>query len=127
MAAWWTDEIENRVNLTITEENPHLMAILAEMDPEGDAIRVELGAFTSTDEEAADQTVSYQTMPGSGAGTAEHPIAIEPAAEDLPAYQEHRQSGRDGPAEEPVSDLDAPSCAGSVSQEGNTASYNPQA
>ena len=105
MAAWWTDEIENRVNLTITEENPHLLAILAEMDPEGDAIRVELGAFASTDEEAADQTVSYQTMPGGGAGTAEHPIAIEPAAEDLPAYQEHRQPAR----------------------EGNTASCNPQA
>lgn len=127
MATWALNEMDNRIDLTITEENAHLLAILAKLDPDGDAIRVELGAFASTDEEEADQTVSYQTMPGSGAGTAEHPIAIEPAAEDLPAYQEHRQTGRDGPAEEPVSDLDAPSCAGSVSQEGNTASCNPQA
>ena len=104
MAAWWTDVIENRVCLTITEENLHLLAILAEMDPEGDAIRVELGAFASTDEGAADQTVSYQTMPG-GVPSEEEPMAVEPTVEDLPAYQEHSQPAR----EEPVSGADSPS------------------
>lgn len=131
MAVWALNEMDNRIDLTITEENTRLLAILAEMDPEGDAIRVELGAFASTDEEEADQTVSYQTMPGSGAGTAEHPIAIEPAAEDLPAYQEHRQTGRDGPAEQPVSDGPAPSfgrgAPGEVLSEGSTSPCSPNA
>ena len=104
MAAWWTDEIENRVCLTITEENPRLLAILAQLDPEGDAIRVELGAFASTDEGAADQTVSYQTRPGR-VPSEEEPMAIEPTVEDLPAYQEHSQPAR----EEPVSGADSPS------------------
>lgn len=127
MATWALNEMDNRIDLTITEENAHLLAILAKLDPDGDAIRVELGAVVSTDSQArADDAVSYQTAPGR-ISSSEDPIVIEPAAEDLPAYQEHRQTGRDGPAEEPVSDLDAPSCAGSVSQEGNTASCNPQA
>lgn len=105
MAAWWTDEIENRVCLTITEENPRLLAILAQLDPEGDAIRVELGALASTDgEDIADETVSYQTRPGR-VPSEEEPMAIEPTVEDLPAYQEHSQPAR----EEPVSGADSPS------------------
>lgn len=51
MAAWWIDEMENRVYLTITEENTHLLAILARMDPAGDAILVAVGSAPSADAE----------------------------------------------------------------------------
>lgn len=51
MAAWWIDEMENRVYLTITEENTHLLAILARLDPAGDAILVTVGNAPSADAE----------------------------------------------------------------------------
>lgn len=50
MAAWWIDEMENRVYLTITEENTHLLAILARLDPAGDAILVTVGSAPSADD-----------------------------------------------------------------------------
>ena len=50
MAAWWIDEMENRVYLTITEENTHLLAILARLDPAGDAILVTVGNAPSADD-----------------------------------------------------------------------------
>lgn len=51
MAAWWIDEMENRVYLTITEESTHLLAILARLDPAGDAILVAVGSAPSADAE----------------------------------------------------------------------------
>ena len=97
MASWWIDEMENRVCLTITEENSHLLSILAQLDPAGDAILVVLGERVSTDAEediatydvlTGEETVgsvSGQAQPGGQPG--EGAIAVEPAApeQSMPA------------------------------------------
>lgn len=104
MASWWIDEMENRVYLTITEENPHLLAILAQLDPAGDAILVVLGERASTD--AVEDIVTYDVFTGEesvssassftqpGRQSIEEPIAVElvapeqstPAAAHVPEF-----------------------------------------
>ena len=126
MATWALNEMDNRIDLTITEENAHLLAILAKLDPDGDAIRVELGAVVSTDSQArADDAVSYQTAPG-GIAPTEDPIVIEPAADNGPARPD-----QGGLAEQPVSDGPAPSfgegAPGEIPAEGSTSSCSPNA
>ena len=110
MAAWALNEMDNRIDMTITEEDPRLLAILAELDPEGDAIRVELGNFASIDdgEDPSDRVVSSPASPGGQPGTTEDPVAIEPTAEGLPSYEEHSQPARVEPVEEPVYSGDSP-------------------
>ena len=87
MAAWALNETDNRIDLTITEENAHLLAILAELDPEDDAIRVELGTFAFTDDvAAADDPVPYQTAPDAAG---EDPLLQsdqDSAGETTPSY-----------------------------------------
>ena len=126
MATWALNEMDNRIDLTITEENAHLLAILAKLDPDGDAIRVELGAVVSTDSQArADDAVSYQTAPG-GIAPTEEPIAIEAAADNGSARPD-----QGGLAEQPVSDGPAPSfgegAPGEIPAEGSTSSCSPNA
>lgn len=72
MAVWALNEIDNRIDLTITEENSHLLAILAELDPAGDAILVTLGERVFTD--AEEDIATYDVFTG------EEPIAVEPVA-----------------------------------------------
>lgn len=108
MAAWALNEPDNRIDLTITEESSHLLAILARLDPAGDAIQITLGDVPSTGvgdiatydvftEEAVGDGVSGCAQPGSSA--LREPLAVEPIA-----------PGQSTPAsplpEQPVSDLD---------------------
>ena len=89
MAAWALNETDNRIDLTITEENDHLLAILAELDPEDDAIRVELGTFAFTDDvAAADDPVPYQTAP-------------DAAGEDPPLQSDQDSAGETTPSYDP--------------------------
>ena len=95
MAGWALNEMDNRIDLTITAENSHLLAILAQLDPAGDAILVTLGQRASTDgaedlaaydvltEEESVNSVSNPIQPGGQ--PIEEPIAAEPAAPDQPA------------------------------------------
>ena len=88
MAVWALNEIDNRIDLTITEENSHLLAILAQLDPAGDAILVTVGSAISADvgediatydvfiEETAVGSRSGQVQPGGQ--PVEEPIAVEP-------------------------------------------------
>ena len=90
MAVWSLNEIENRIDLTITEENSHLLATLAQLDPAGDAIWVTVGSAPSTDvgedmatydvltDKEAEEGMPDDAQPG-GQPTGD-PIAVEPAA-----------------------------------------------
>lgn len=92
MAVWALNEIDNRIGLTITEENSHLLAILAELDPAGDAILVVLGERVSTDAEEDIATYDVFTGEESVSSTSNHPqpvgqsveepIAVEPVAQE---------------------------------------------
>lgn len=114
------NEIDNRIDLTITEEDPHLLAILARLDPEGDAIQVSLGGFAATDE---DVSVSYQVLPSdlpgslrdgdpAGCPTSEEPIAIEPT--EPQDGGEVSQPAREDLAQEPFCNQTASSYSGSI-------------
>lgn len=95
MAVWSLNEMDNRIDLTITEETPHLLSVLSELDPAGDAILVTLGQRASTDgaedlaaydvltEEESVNSVSNRIQPGGQ--PIEEPIAVEPVAPDQPA------------------------------------------
>lgn len=49
MASWARDEMNNRVVVTLTEANDYILSILAEMDPDDDAIYVQVGQRASHD------------------------------------------------------------------------------
>ena len=72
MASWGIDEEHNRIELTLTEANGHVLAVLCRMDPEDDAIYVQVGQRASTDIAndkpsvipEGEEPVSYDIMPG---------------------------------------------------------------
>lgn len=108
MAVWALNEIDNRIDLTITEENPHLLAILAELDPAGDAILVVLGERVSTD--AEEDIATYNVFTGeesvSSASSCTQPggqSAVEPIAVELVAPEQSTPAAAHVP-EFPVSD-----------------------
>ena len=49
MAGWGVDEEANRIELTLTEVNDHVLSVLAELDPEDDMILVQVGQRASHD------------------------------------------------------------------------------
>ena len=94
MAGWGIDEKANRIELTLTQVYDPLLVVLAELDPDDDAIYVQVGQRVSTDVDIkeGEEPVSYDVMPG-GATVPddEDPIAEEPwydgahyDVEDLP-------------------------------------------
>lgn len=72
MASWGIDEEHNRIELTLTEVNGHVLAVLCRMDPEDDAIYVQVGQRVSMDIAndkpsvipEGEEPVSYDIMPG---------------------------------------------------------------
>ena len=108
MAVWALNEIDNRIDLTITAENPHLLAILAELDPAGDAILVVLGERVSTD--AEEDIATYNVFTGeesvSSASSCTQPVgqsAVEPIAVEPVAPEQSTPAAAHVP-EFPVSD-----------------------
>ena len=100
MAGWGIDEEANRIELTLTQVYDPILVVLAELDPDDDAIYVQVGQRASADIAndkpsvipEGEEPVSYDIMPG-GATVPddEDPIAEEPwydgahyDVEDLP-------------------------------------------
>lgn len=72
MAGWGIDEEANRIELTLTEVNDHVLALLAELDPDDDAIYVQVGQRAShdlgedvrTDSAKTEAPAVYHVIPG---------------------------------------------------------------
>ncbi len=66
MAGWGIDEKANRIELTLTQVYDPLLVVLAELDPDDDAIYVQVGQRASTDVDIkeGEEPVSYDVMPG---------------------------------------------------------------
>ena len=69
MASWARDEMNNRVVVTLTEANDHILSILAELDPDDDAIYVQVGQRASfedvrTDSAATEDPAVHHVVPG---------------------------------------------------------------
>lgn len=100
MAGWGVDEEHNRIELTLTQVNDHILAVLAEMDPADDMILVQVGQRASVndapgevvtaDSARAEDPAAHHVMPG-GATVPDVPvpegddnlIADEPWVDDL--------------------------------------------
>lgn len=85
MTGWGVDEVANRIELTLTGTDDHILAVLAELDPEDDAILVQVAAKAVTTYDTAPAQVQDlpDKLPG-GAFIGEEPIAVEPQAEKKP-------------------------------------------
>lgn len=71
MAGWGIDEEANRIELTLTQEYVPILATLAELDPDDDAIYVQVGQRASTGEDTRidsakteEPAVSHVIQPG---------------------------------------------------------------
>ena len=66
MAGWGIDEKANRIELTLTQVYDPILVVLAELDPDDDAIYVQVGQRVSTDVAVreGEEPVSYDVMPG---------------------------------------------------------------
>ena len=124
MAGWGIDEKANRIELTLTDINDHILNILFQMDPEDDAIYVQVGQrITTTDLATEDPAVYSVTTPG---GTImpvvpeadENLIAVEPYYDGAHYDLEHL------PENLPESKRPAITVQ-SASEDASTASYNP--
>lgn len=100
MAGWGVDEETNRIELTLTEVNDHILSILAELDPGDDMILVQVGQratfdivpgeVVGTDSAKTEDPAVHYVMPG---GTTvpedEDPIAEEPVYDGAHYDLEH--------------------------------------
>lgn len=110
MAGWGIDEEANRIELTLTQVNDHILSVLAELDPEDDAIYVQVGQRQriSTDTALAEEPASHDIMPGGA--TAPVPEDDAPIAAVEPWYYGVRDgahySTEDSGSRSAVYDLD---------------------
>lgn len=88
MAGWGIDEEANRIELTLTQIYEPLLSVLAELDPDDDAIYVQVGQRASVDSAKTEEPVVSHVMPGG---------ATVPDDEDLIADEPYYYEGvRDG-------------------------------
>lgn len=89
MASWGIDEEHNRIELTLTNVDDHVpLLVLAELDPDDDAIYVQVGQRASVDSAKTEEPVVSHVMPGG---------ATVPDDEDLIADEPYYYEGvRDG-------------------------------
>lgn len=64
MASWYRDEMNNRVVVTLTEVNDHILSLLAELDPDDDAIYVQVGQRAAFDNASAEDPAVSHAVPG---------------------------------------------------------------
>ena len=63
MAGWGVDEEANHIKLTLTQVNDHILSVLARLDPDDDAIYVQVGQRNTADVGTEDTAV-HHVMPG---------------------------------------------------------------
>lgn len=132
MAGWGVDEEANRIELTLTEVNDHILAILAELDPDDDAIYVQVGQrvtldvapgeVVSTDSAATEDPAVHHVVPGG---------ATVPDDEDLiadePYYDGARYDLENLPEKLPKEEKRPATTVDSVPEEdASTASWFPE-
>ena len=130
MAGWGVDEEANRIELTLTEVNDHVLAILAELDPDDDAIYVQVGQRAShdldedvrIDSAKTEDPAVHHVVPGG---------ATVPDDEDLiadePYYDGAHYDVENLPQELPQQKQSAHTVDSVPEEDASTASYNPDA
>lgn len=81
MSHWGTYEMDNRIELTLTQADEHTLAQLARLDPDGDAILVRVGQRASRDLGTEDP-ISHTVQPGGTTAPDDDAIALEPPGQE---------------------------------------------
>ncbi len=125
MAGWGVDEEANHIKLTLTQVNDHILSVLARLDPDDDAIYVQVGQRAVADVGAEDP-VRHDIMPGgTPAPDDEDLIAEEPWVDDLDGTH---YDIRDLPEEKKPAATDfAPEEDNSANTSAFTPAYDPDA
>lgn len=143
MASWCIRETENRIELTLTQVYDPILAILAELDPEDDAIYVQVGQRASvdgivsepfiigeevtTDSAKTEDPAVHHAMPG-GATDPDVPV---PEDDDLIAFEPYYDGTHYGvedlPQELPAEKQPAFAVDSVPEENSSTDSYSPSA
>lgn len=121
MAGWGINEEANRIELTLTQVNDHILSVLARLDPDDDAIYVQVGQRATADVGTEDPAV-HHVIPGG---------ATVPDDEDLiadePYYDGARYDVEELPEKLPKEEKRPATTVDSVPEEdSSTASWFPQ-
>ena len=85
MAGWGINEEANRIELTLTQVNDHILSVLARLDPDDDAIYVQVGQRATADVGTEDPAVHHVMPGGVPVPDDEDLAAVEPYyVEELP-------------------------------------------
>ena len=105
MAGWGINEEANRIELTLTQVNDHILSVLARLDPDDDAIYVQVGQRATADVGTEDPAVHHVIPGGVPVPDDEDLAAVEPYyVEELPGKlpkEEQRPAHVDTPAYDP--------------------------
>ena len=123
MAGWGINEEANRIELTLTQVYDPILVVLAELDPDDDAIYVQVGQRASADIAndkpsvipEGEEPVSYDIMPGG---------ATVPDDEDLIAEEPWYDGAHYDVEDLPQQKL--PAFGVDSAPEGNSSAYEPQ-
>lgn len=64
MTDWGIDEKHNRIELTLTEADEGVLSLLSGIDPDDDAIYVQVGQRASTDSASTEDPAAHHVVPG---------------------------------------------------------------
>jgi hypothetical protein len=108
MAGWGINEEANRIELTLTQVNDHILSVLARLDPDDDAIYVQVGQRATADVGTEDPAV-YHVMPGGVPVPDDEDLAaVEPCyVEELPGKLPKEEQRPATNVEAPAYDPDA--------------------
>ena len=108
MAGWGIDEKANRIELTLTQVNDHILSVLARLDPDDDAIYVQVGQRATADVGTEDPAVHHVMPGGVPVPDDEDLAAVEPCyVEELPGKLPKEEQRPATNVEAPAYDPDA--------------------
>ena len=124
MAGWGVDEEANHIKLTLTQVNDHILSVLARLDPDDDAIYVQVGQRATADVGTEDPAVHHVMPGGATVPDDEDLIAEEPWGDGLDGAH---YDIRDLPEERKPSATDsAPEENSSADTSAFTPAYDPK-
>ena len=124
MAGWGINEEANRIELTLTQVNDHILSVLARLDPDDDAIYVQVGQRATADVGTEDPAVHHVMPGGATVPDDEDLIAEEPWGDGLDGAH---YDIRDLPEERKPSATDsAPEENSSADTSAFTPAYDPK-
>ena len=128
MAGWGVNEEANRIELTLTDVNDHILSVLAELDPDDDAIYVQVGQRAVADVGSREPAVIgedpavHHVMPGGVTVPEDGDLSAEEPVYDGAHYDLEDLPGKLPEEMRPAATVDSVS-----ERDVSTSSYNPDA